>query len=276
VQGRACPGGNIPQGDRLARVRATDSAERVVQVLDLLGAAPEGLGVSDVARELRVHRSTASRLLGTLAASRIVERDERTSRYRLGARIVGLAASAVARLPVVSQARPELEQLSATSSETANLSILDGTHVVYVDQVTPAQTVVMASWVGRRSPVHASSSGKAMLAFGDPRVREKVLRGRLEAITPSTVTEPSALRSIFDEVRRRGYAVSTGELEEGLVTIAAPVLVDGRAVAAVSLSGPSFRIPARDVSRLARLLVDGAAGVAHRMAGRSSGATSGG
>jgi DNA-binding IclR family transcriptional regulator len=257
-------------------VRATDSAERVVQVLDVLGSAPEGLSVSDVARELGVHRSTASRLLGTLAASRIVERDERSARYRLGARIVGLAASAVARLPVVSQARPELEQLSVVSSETANLSILDGTHVVYVDQVTPAQTVVMASWVGRRSPAHASSSGKALLAFGDPAVRERVLRGSLEAITPKTVTDPAKLRAALDDIRRRGYSVSTGELEEGLITMAAPVIADGRAVAAVSLSGPSFRIPARDVSRLARLLVDAAAGVGHRIAGRSSGVALGG
>ena len=264
----------MPSGQqwaRLAGVRATDSAERVVLVLDLLGSAPEGLGVSDVARALGVHRSTVSRLLGTLAGSRLVERDERTYRYRLGARIVGLAAGAVARLPVVSQARPELEQLSVMSSETANLSILDGTHVVYVDQVTPPQTVVMASWVGRRSPAHASSSGKAMLAFGGPRIREKVLRGGLEAITPKTVTDPGTLRSILDEIRRRGYAVSAGELEEGLVTMAAPVLVDGRAVAAVSLSGPSFRIPVHDVSRLGRLLMDGAAAVGHRMAGRSSG-----
>ncbi|MGZ8595599.1 MAG: IclR family transcriptional regulator [Actinomycetota bacterium] len=253
-------------------MRATDSAERVVHVLDLLGAAPEGLGVSEVARELSVHRSTASRLLGTLAASRIVERDERSARYRLGARIVGLAASAVSRLPVVSQARPELEHLSLTSSETANLSILDGTHVVYVDQVTPAQTVVMASWVGRRSPAHASSSGKVMLAFGDPALRDLVLRGTLEAVTSKTVTDPAKLRAILEQTRRRGYAVSTGELEDGLVTLAAPVVVDGRAVAAVSLSGPSFRIPARDVSRLARLLVDAAAGVGHRIAGRSSGA----
>jgi DNA-binding IclR family transcriptional regulator len=250
-------------------MRATDSAERVVAVLDLLGSAPQGLRVSEVARELHVHRSTASRLLGTLAASRIVERDERTARYRLGARIVGLAASAVARLPVVSQARPELEQLSAVSSETANLSILDGTHVVYIDQVTPAQTVVMASWVGRRSPAHASSSGKAMLAFGDTALRERVLRGRLEAITPRTVTDRAALRAVLEETRRRGWVSSSGELEEGLVTIAAPVVVEGHAVAAVSLSGPSFRIPARDLSRMGRLLVDGAAAVAHRMAGRA-------
>ena len=127
----------------------------------------------------------------------------------------------------------------------------------------------MASWVGRRSPANASSSGKAMLAFGDPALRESVLRGTLEAVTPKTVTDPAKLRAVLDQTRRRGYAVSTGELEEGLVTLAAPVLVDGRAVAAVSLSGPSSRIPARDISRLARLLVDAATGVGRQIAGVS-------
>ena len=87
-------------------MRETDGAERVARALEILGGAPNGLGVSEVARALRVHRSTASRLLGTLAASGMVERDQLTQRYRLGARIVGLAATAVSRLPVVSQARP--------------------------------------------------------------------------------------------------------------------------------------------------------------------------
>ena len=251
-------------------MRATDGADRVVQLLDALGAARDGLGVSDVARELDVHRSTASRLLGTLAGSGMVERDAATRQYRLGARLVGLAATAVARLPVVSQARPELEQLSAVTSETANLAILDRFHVVYVDQVTPAQTVVMASWVGRRSPAHASSSGKAMLAFGDERVRQALLRRRLEPLTERTITDPKVLRAALDEVRRRGYASSTGELEDGLVTIAAPVLVDGRAVAAVSVSGPTFRVPARDLPGLGRRVVEAAAAVGHRMAGRTS------
>ena len=157
-----------------------------------------------------MHRSTTSRLMGTLAASGIVERDAATRRYRLGPRIVGLAATAVARLPVVSQARPELEQLSVATSETANLAILDRFHVVYVDQVTPAQTVVMASWVGRRSPVHASSSGKVLVAFGDPKLREAVLRRRLEPLTERTVVDPDALGRLLREVARRGYASSTG------------------------------------------------------------------
>ncbi|MGZ8630122.1 MAG: IclR family transcriptional regulator [Actinomycetota bacterium] len=256
-------------------MRVTDGAERVVLVLDALGSAPDGLGVSEVARDLAVHRSTASRLLGTLATSGMVERDLLTQRYRLGARMVGLAATAVARLPVVSQARPELEQLSATTSETVNLAILDRFHVLYIDQVTPAQTVVMASWVGRRSPAHASSSGKVLLTWGGPRALQALLRRRLEALTERTITDPNAFRALLDDVRRRGYASSNGELEDGLITIAAPVLVDGRAVAAVSISGPGYRVPSRDLPRLGRRVMEAAAAVGHRMTGRTSSHTSG-
>jgi DNA-binding IclR family transcriptional regulator len=241
----------------------------VARLLDELGNAPDGLGVSDVARRLAVHRSTASRLLGTLATSSLVARDPTTSRYRLGPRLVGLAATAVATMPVVSQARPELERLSAATSETVNLAILDGTHVVYVDQVAPGTGAVMASWVGRRSPAHASSSGKVLVAFGDAGTRRAVLRSRLDRLTDRTITDPSALGRILDDVRRRGYATSDGELQPGLVTVAAPVVVDDRPVAAVSLSGPGSRIPARELPRLGRRVVEAAGAVARRMLGRT-------
>ena len=107
-------------------------------MLDLLGAERDGLGVREIARRLAVHPSTASRLLGTLAAAGLIERDEATARYRLGRADRGARRRAVDRLPVVSQARPELEHLSAVTAETVNLAIRDGAHVVYVDQVTPA------------------------------------------------------------------------------------------------------------------------------------------
>jgi len=249
-------------------MRATEAAIRVVTVLDLLGESADGIGVQEVARSLDVHPSTASRLLATLGASGIVERDPGSKRYRIGARVVGLAAAMVDRLPVVSQARPQLEHLSAATSETANLAIRDGFHVVYVDQVTPAQTVVMASWVGRRSPVHASSSGKVLIAFGDPSLRDAVARRRLERLTDRTVVSTSKLRQIWAQTRRQGYAASSGELEDGLVTIAAPVIVDGTAVAAISVSGPAYRLPQRDIPGLARHVINAASAASHRMAGR--------
>ena len=251
-------------------MRETDSAERVVAVLDRLAGAPEGLGVTDLAAQLGIHKATASRLLGTLALTGVIERDTATRRYRLGARLVSLAGAALARLPVVSQARPELEHLAAVAGETANLAILDGRHVVYVDQVVPSQAVVMASWVGRRSPAHASSSGKVLLAFSDEAVREAVLSAPLERLTPHTITDPGHLRTLLQETRRRGYASGVGELEDGLVTVAAPVVVQQRAVGAVSLSGPSFRIPPRDQPHLGRLLIEAAGAISRRMCGRAT------
>jgi DNA-binding IclR family transcriptional regulator len=249
-------------------VRPTEAAARIVEVLDLLGDSADGLGVRELARSLDVHPSTTSRLLATLAGGGLVERDAGSRRYRIGARVVGLAAAMVDRLPVVSQARPQLEQLSAATAETANLAIRDGFHVVYVDQVTPAQTVVMASWVGRRSPVHASSSGKVIVAFGDPALRDAICRRPLERLTAATVVSAAHLRELWSQARRQGYAASSGELEEGLVTIAAPVVVDGSAVAALSVSGPAYRLPERDVPRLARHVMDAAAAASHRIAGR--------
>lgn len=249
-------------------IRSTDVAGRVVTVLDLLGDSRDGLSVGEIARRVDVHPSTASRLLGTMAAGGLIERDPTTHRFRIGARVVGLAAAAVDRLPVVSQARPQLEHLSAVTSETANLAIRDGFHVVYVDQVTPAQTVVMASWVGRRSPVHASSSGKVLVAFGEPALQDRVARGALDAITQRTIVSPARLRQLWAQTRRQGYAASSGELEDGLVTIAAPVMVDGHAVAAISVSGPAFRLPQRDIPRLGHDVIDAARAASLRMAGR--------
>lgn len=251
-------------------MRVNDSVDRVAIALEALATSgTDGLGVSEVARTLRVHKATASRLLGTLATHGLVERDPASRRYRLGAGFVSLAGAAVTTLPVVSQARPELEALTRRTSETSNLAILDQSHVVYVDQVTPADAVVMASWVGRRSPAHASSSGKVLLAFGEKRAREDILARPLEALTDRTVTDPDRLRTILEETERQGFARSSGELEDGLVTIAAPVLVEGRAVAAVSCSGPTFRVPQRDHAHLTRIVIDAATAIGHRMAGRS-------
>jgi DNA-binding IclR family transcriptional regulator len=250
-------------------VRAIDAVDRVAQTLDALALAPDGLGVTELAKALGVHKASASRLLGTLAARGLVERDVATRRYHLGARFVSLAGAAVRRLPVVSQARPELEQLTRLSSETANLAVLDRFHVVYVDQVTPAQEIVMPSWVGRRTPVHASSSGKVLVAFGDPSLREALLARPLEPLTPNTITDPERLEAVLEQTRRRGYAISVGEGEPDLVSLAAPVRSQGRAVAAVSVSGPKKRLPGRDHPHLARLVTDAAIAVSHRVAGRS-------
>lgn len=250
-------------------MRATDGVDRVVTVLELLAETPDGLRVADIARGLDVHKATASRLLATLAARRVLDRDA-SGRYRLGPAFLRFAASALTGLEMVSQARPDLEALSRRTGETVNLAILDGVEVVYVDQVTGDHAIVAGNWVGRRSPAHCSSSGKVMLAFGGERIRARVLEGPLEPRTAHTVTDPDRLRALLEEVGRRGHARSVSELEDGLHTVAAPVFVRGELVAAVSVSGPSFRLPARDLPRLGRLAVDAADAIGRRMSGETA------
>jgi len=235
-----------------------------VTVFELLADHPQGLRVAEVAEALAVHKATASRLLATLAARRMIDRVPGGG-YRLGPGLIRLAGIALSGLSVVSSARPELEALVERVGETVNLAVLDMGEVLYVDQVTARHAIVTSNWVGRRSPAHCSSSGKVLLAFGSDAVRERALGKQLERRTPRTVTDPDELRTVLADVRRRGFASAVAELEEGLHTVAAPVVVRGRAVAAVSVSGPSFRLPARELPRLGRVAMDVGRAIARRI-----------
>lgn len=256
--------------------RTNDGVERVVDVLELLADEGADLGVTEIGARIGVHKATASRLLGTLAGRGLVAQDPDTGRYRVGLGLVRLAGATLADLDVVRAARPVLEDLSERAHETTNLGVLDQEEVVYVDQVTGQHAITMANWIGRRSPVHASSSGKVLMAFGDPELRERLLRGRLVRLTDHTIVDRDALSAQLVDVARRGYAQTVGELEERLNVVAAPVFsAGGRAIAALSISGPAFRLPARDQPRLGSLVRDAALDVSRRMgyradAGRSA------
>jgi len=246
-------------------VRTSDGVERAMSVLEILADARGDLGVTEVADVLGVHKATASRLLGTLAGRGLVERDSSTGKFRIGVGLIRLAGSAMAGMDVIRQARPVLEELSERANETVNLAILERSNVLYVDQVSASHAIVMANWVGRHSPVHCSSSGKVFLAFGDEAQTKRLLHRSLERRTKNTITDLDRLRSQIADVRKAGYARSVGELEEGLNTVAAPVFGDERVLAAVSISGPSFRVPARDQPRLGRLVAGAGTNISRRL-----------
>ncbi|MEX0755780.1 MAG: IclR family transcriptional regulator [Actinomycetota bacterium] len=245
-------------------MRSTDAVDRVARVLDLLADSPDGMGVSEVADALGVHKATASRLLGTLAVRGLVDRTP-SRRYRIGVGMVRYAASAVPELGGVSRARPELEALSAATNETVSIGVLDGRDVLYIDQVTGSQRVVFADWAGRRSPAHCSSSGKVLLAHLPVDELERFLSRGLDARTERTITDPDEFRDRLEEIRRRGYERTVGELEEGLSTAAAPIRSRGRVVAAVSVGGPSARLPARELPRLGKLAIGTARVIGRRL-----------
>ena len=244
------------------------SVDRAVAILDVLAQGGSRTG-AEVARELHVHRSTALRLLGTLERHGLVERDPSTARYRLGRRLPQLAAVVSGELDLRYVARPLCERLAASAGETATLDVLVGDVIVPIEQATASTSVVSVDWLGRRTPVHCTASGKAIAAFAAEAVRERLLGMPLDRVTPHTVTDRRELASQLEQARRDGVARTHEELEVGLDAIAAPVFgADGEVVAALDVSGPSHRL--RDRPGLEELTREGAAELSRRLGFRGA------
>jgi DNA-binding IclR family transcriptional regulator len=242
------------------------SVHRAVTLLKALGDGAPELGVSELSRQVRLHKSTVSRLLATLLQAGLVERTVGSEKYHLGYELVRLANHA----PLVSDlrfaARPFLEELAARSHETVHLAVLDGSEVVNVEQVSGEHLIGDANWVGRRTPVHCVANGKALIAFRSTREISTLLRGKLICFTDKTITSKLALRTELARVRKLGYALARGEIEVGLNAVAAPVRGrGGEVVAALSVSAPAYRMTRARMSELGRLSVQIANEISARM-----------
>ncbi|HWQ15581.1 MAG TPA: IclR family transcriptional regulator [Roseiflexaceae bacterium] len=252
-----------PAGERESGIQ---SVRRAVALLRALAGDAPALGVSELARRAGLHKSTASRLLATLEREGLVEREPGSDRYRLGFEIARLAGQVTHFGDLRLAARPALLALAEAARETVHLAVRDGDEVINIEQVAGPHLVREANWVGRRTPLHCVANGKALLAFAPPAVLERVLAGPLPAFTPRTVTSPAALRRELALVRERGYAAALGEVEEGLHAVAAPVLGrDELAVAAVSVSGPSYRVTPARLPELGALAREAAGRIAARL-----------
>jgi DNA-binding IclR family transcriptional regulator len=241
------------------------SVDRALTVLDLLAQRGE-VGVTELAAELAVHKSTAFRLVTALERRQLVEQVGDRGKYRLGLGILRLAAATTGRLEVTREGRLVCERLARDLGETVNVAILDEGSAVNVLQEFGNAAVGSRNWIGRRTPLHATSSGKVLLAFADETLRKSVLSQRLERHTEQTVTDPAELRRQLDEAVSRGWAGTNEELEVGLTAVAAPIRDGaGRVVAAVSVSGPSYRLTAESFPDVAPRLIDGAEEISTRL-----------
>ena len=226
------------------------SLRRGLLALEVLALAEgqddAGLGVVDAARRLGVDKSQASRTLRTLADHGLAERDPASRAYRLGPRAFAYAAL-VSERRLLRTAPPVLELLVTVLEERAHLSVLDGPAVLTLLSHSPPQAVQAAGWAGRSVPAYCSAAGRALLADHDAEALRSLLGGvELTERGPNTVASFEQLEARVQEAARRGYAVADEELEPGLAAVAAPVRrFDGRIVAALNVSGPSFRFRAR-------------------------------
>ena len=241
------------------------SIQSVKRAFDVLGSLGDGpLGVTEVADRAGLPKSTAARVLATLVGEGAVEQVPGDTSYRLGPRLITLAAGFSLTRSLAAIARPMLIDLAESSGEAAGLAMPDGDLVHYIDQVDTVQPVLVRDWTGARIPLHAVSSGQVLLAFRTPAAIERFLERPMERFTDHTLTDADAVRERLREVRRQGYIWAMDEFEAGISSIAAPIAdASGEVIAAVHVHGPSYRFPAEgSMAELAQQVLTGAARIA--------------
>ncbi len=238
------------------------SVERAFALLDAIAAAsPRGDTVVELALACGINRATAWRLLATLEGHGVVDRDPATNRYQIGYKVARLAAASGVD-GLVRRTHHVLERVCAQTGEAADLAVGRRSGLVYVDEVAPP-AVLTVNWLARPVPLHATSTGKAWLAWLPEQEARGVLSPVLEGFTDATVTDVSRLLRELAQIRERGYAVSAGELEPALCGVSAPVLRRGedRPLAVFSVWGPAGRVPPSRFEALGAVAIDAAASV---------------
>lgn len=221
------------------------AVDRALLLLIAMGERGE-MSVSEAATHLRVDRATASRLFSTLAARGFVSPSGDKGWYRLGPEMARLGHSYLERLDLRSVARPYLSELQRLSGETAVLTIWDGTCAVYADKIESNQNLRTHATVGARAPLHAGATGKAILAFLPPDLRERIM-AKLTYVRfqPGTIVDPAHLREELAAIRKHGYSISREEIDAGTVAIGVPVLGCHGVMGAIAVSGPLGRLDNR-------------------------------
>jgi IclR family KDG regulon transcriptional repressor len=249
----------------MSEPRQVMSARRALDVLCAYSAEKPELSVKELSEQLKVHKSTVSRLLMTMESAGFVRKTPRNGHYMLGPRLLEMASLVLSRIDVRAIARPWLEELSQASQETVNLAVWDHDEAVNVDQIASPQPILYMGWIGRRTPAHASSTGKVLLAFQTSEVIERVLSSPLTAFTKATITDPSRLRQEMGWIRECGYAIAEDEFQEGVTAVAAPILTRGLAAAVISISAPTYRTTSQRKGQFVQLVTTAARDIGQRM-----------
>lgn len=243
---------------------ATGEVRVLDKALDILLAfsrkEPE-LGPTEVALRVGIPRSTAHRVMLSLARRGFLERDEATGRYRLGAMLLLLGSQVEMHQDLKRAALPVLRELQAATGETVNLNIVYQGERLCIEKIDSQHELRAQIQVGSRAPLHAAAASRVLLAFLPPEQQEAALR-HLRQVTDRTIVDPDRLREDLERIRRTGYAISAGEVVPGVASVGAPVRDHtGQVVASISCGGPAVRFsPERmpglieETTRAARLI----------------------
>src|SRR5919201_3933496 len=194
ANGYGCSVSNTVEGRRRRAGALVQSVDRAVTVLEMLARQGEA-GITEIAGELGVHKSTASRLVSVLEARGLVEQLGERGKYAIGFGVVRLAGAATERMDLPRLGRPFCESLAGELGETVNIAIRDNEVAINISQARGTAAVTAHNWVGQRTPLHATSSGKVLLAHAPPEDQDEILAQSLQRYTKRTVVDPGLIRT---------------------------------------------------------------------------------
>jgi DNA-binding IclR family transcriptional regulator len=227
--------------DQRYNIRVLDRAFRILTLLtDGKPRTP-----AEISESIDLNPSTTFRMLYTLSYHRYVRRNETTNQYQLGLACLELAQGYTLSDNLRRVALPELEALRDETKETVHLVVLDQMHIVYIEKIPGLHAIgIMSSRVGRRAPAYCTGVGKVLLAYlNEDQVRSYYDQNGFHRFTSTTITDLNLLMQQLAQVRCQGYAVDKGEHEDEVRCVAAPIFdMEGKAVAAISISGPALRM----------------------------------
>jgi IclR family acetate operon transcriptional repressor len=239
---------------------------KALDVLECLAAAQQPLSAPEVSRRCHMSRPTAYRFLVTLSNRGYVT-DLEDGTYRLGPRVLSLGSNLLNSLDLFELSKPDLYQLCHAANETAHLSLVEGLEILYINKVESSQSLRLYSKIGSRNALYCTAMGKAILAFL-PQEERNVLLERIIflARTPNTFTNRADLEQDLALTRERGFAIDDMEGEEGVRCVGAPIFDHtGRAFAALSISGPAYRLSLDRLLELAPLVIQAADSVSGKL-----------
>ncbi len=249
------------------------SVEKALKILQTFTAETPELGLTEIARRLRSHKSSVFRILATLLSEGFVEKNPHTHKYRIGLKLIEIAQRSLDGFDWLAEASPFIEKLSREINEIVHLSILDQGEVVYLDKKGDGQGqgLTVSTRKGGRDPAHSCAMGKVLLAGLPPEERKRVLSSMpLVRRTPNTITDRATLERELEKVRKRGYAVDHEESFPGIQCVAAPIQNhQGKVIAAISATVPTPRMTKERMTEITRLVRETARSISERIGMRS-------
>ncbi len=243
------------------------SVKKAVEVLEALAQRENGVGITQLSKQLNLPKSTIHQILSTFKSVRFVEQTPEDKQYHLGLRIFELGNIVQSQLQLRKIAHPSLYNLSRKTNETTYLVVPEGNRIVYIDCVESTARLRAHPVFGDRVPLHCTGVGKAIMAFlPEKKINRITHEDGLERFTENTITDPQVLKRELKKVRKRGYAVDNVEHEEGIRCVGAPIRNHRKEVfAAISVSGPSQRFDPPRIQTMAQLVIETAQEISRKM-----------